>query len=206
MRFKINQIIIFTLIMISAGTAQSEEPWQFKFTRNGITVKARPVSGSDYHEFIGTGMINASPELCMKIMNDPESYKKWMDSCIESKELLTRQGNSFTYYIESFSPWPVSNRDGIYTTVLIDKGGNFTYINTAIDRKDIVPEKKNTVRQTFSVAHWIFVKKDGGFELSYYIRTNPGGSLSPSLFNATGSDIPYKNITAFRKRVSELMK
>jgi hypothetical protein len=142
----------------------------------------------------------------MKIMNDPESYKQWMSACIESKELLTRQGKSFTYYIESYSPWPVSNRDGIYITTFIEKDGNFTYINTAIDRKVLVPEKKNTVRQTFSIAHWIFVKKEKGIELSYYIRTNPGGSLSPSLFNATGTDIPYKNLMAFRKRLAEFSK
>ncbi len=206
MHLKLIQLIIFSIILLPAGSTYSEEPWQLKFTRDGITVKARPVAGSEYNEFIGSGMINATPELCMKIMNDPESYRLWMSSCIESKVLLTTQVNTFTYYIESFSPWPVSNRDGIYTTVFIDNGRNFTYINTAVDRKDLVSEKKNTVRQTESVAHWIFVKKSFGIELSYYIRTNPGGNLSPSLFNATGSDIPYKNLLAFRKRVSELSK
>jgi hypothetical protein len=202
----ISRFVFFAIILLFSASAHTEEPWQFKFTKDGISVKARPVAGSEYIEFIGTGMINATPELCMKIMNDPDSYKNWMSSCIYSKELPGRQGKSFTYYIESYSPWPVSNRDGIYSTTFVEKDGNFTYINTAINRKDLVPEKKNTVRQIYSIAHWIFIKKDGGIELSYYIRTNPGGSLSPSLFNATGTDIPYKNLMAFRKRIAELTK
>lgn len=198
--------LLMVILFLFSMNASSEEPWKFKYTKDGITVHARPVQGSEYHEFTGTLKISASPELIMKMMNDVESYKKWMSACVESKEVLPREGKSFTYYIESYSPWPASNRDGVYKGTFIEKDGNFTYIMTAVDRKDLVPLKKKNVRQTESFAHWIFVKKDGGFELTYYIRTNPGGNLSPSLFNATGSDIPYKNLTAFRKRTAELMK
>lgn len=198
---KVRKFSLIALLVLPVTLLGDQASWRHLGIKGNVSIFERTVTGSLYREFMGEGDVPVTLEECRTIMDNVQGYAGWMHACTHAREILPRQGATLFYYILSHSPWPVADRDGIYQCTEIREQGKLTYRVRALDRPDLVPLRKNTVRMVISDVSWIFTEKGEGVSMIYRIHSDPGGSLPASLYNGSGADIPANNINAFRKRV-----
>ncbi len=196
-------ILILPLLMLEGG--EDQHAWKKHKTRNGITTFSRPVEGIPYDEFFGQGKIDASLEVLRSIMMNVERYPRWMNACIESKRLPGGDSDTFYYYLQSKSPWPVSNRDGIYRCDLKERENRLVFTVRALKNSGLVPRREGVVRMESVLARWGFTRTGDSVIASYYLRSDPGGDLPITLYNSSGPDLPSKNLMGLREEVRRVM-
>jgi hypothetical protein len=195
-------IVILPFLMMEGG--EGVPAWEKHKTRKGITTFTRPVEGIPYDEFFGRGRIDASLQVIRSIMMNVEKYSRWMNACIESKRLPGGDRDTFYYYLQSKSPWPVSNRDGIYRCDVKETENRLVFRVQALKNSNLVPERGGVVRMENVLARWTFTRTGDSVIGSYYLRSDPGGDLPVTLYNASGPDLPYKNLIRLREEVQRV--
>jgi len=181
--------------------------WKYVKTKSGIKVYQRKVTKSKFDEFSGTGIINADIESINKIITKPKFFYTWMPKCIQSIEIKPiGTGTTFTYYVESKSPWPMANRDMIVVVNVVKKPKTIIHYAKALVKDSLKPKRKKIVRVIDMEAQWVLRSRGKKSLVTYTLRTNPGGNIPIGLMNAVGADLPIDNIIGVRKRLKALKK
>ncbi|EAQ98222.2 hypothetical protein KT71_03207 [Congregibacter litoralis KT71] len=163
-----------------AGSALSAE-WETQFDEGGVRVDTRDVDESAYQAFRAQAVVAASPEAVLARLRDTESYPDWFPNTIEARR-LEAQGDSWSHYVRTDAPWPVKDRDAIYTQRLERDGENLRIIVGV--SPDALPESKDAVRIQAAAGRWELVASDGGTSIHWEFHAEPGGNLPGSLVNA----------------------
>ena len=199
-------ILIIIVIVIASnnsyGQAGSKEReiWKKNFTKKGITVYTRLVSGSSLAEFKGIGFVNAPIEVCQNILTDIPSQPQWIPDSIHARILKKEKGgNIIIYYNLTNVQWPVSDRDIVTKSEFTIKKDRIIHNARAINGTDFVPLKSGNVRITKMNATWILIRKGMRTLVSYRVKADPGGFIPAWLANSASKKIPYKTLLGLRK-------
>jgi len=196
------QGIVLLLAICIGQIAMAEEAWRLDKDANGIKVYTRNIANSQLREFKGEVELATKSERVISVLKDATSFKKWMPDVVVST-LLSLSKNEQLHYLENATPWPVSNRDGVYqfTYSHADDAGVEATIVRVKAVPDYKPEREGKVRIPKSDGFWKIVPKGNGVTVTWQIHADPGGAIPNWLANATVVDTPFKMLKNLRSYI-----
>jgi hypothetical protein len=169
---------------------ESGEGWVKAAETDGITVFTRDKPGSEVKETKALGTIDAPPEAVWKVLRDYPKYKERMPYTEVATVVGTEDGGKVTYFYSKIGAPFVAKRD--YTLKIVDEsdwkeGKGFLKINDGF---------------------WLLEPKDGGkkTQATYYLFTDPGGSIPKFLVNQANSGAVPDVFRAIRKHSTQPSK
>lgn len=176
------------------GFATSGE-WEPHFDEGGVRVDTRDVDGSDYKAFRAHALILATPDEVLARLQDVASYPEWFPDTLEARR-LELDGDRWANYIRTDAPWPVKDRDAIYTQELT-RGGESISITVGV-APDTLPEFKDAVRIRSAAGLWQLSRADGGTAVSWEFHLEPGGNIPSGVANARVMETPRRALRALK--------
>ena len=185
---------------------QSPDPndgWKFVKETGGISFSSRARAGSSLKEFKAVGEIDASSRAVHNVLDDLESYPKFMPYTAECR-LIKREGDSI-YSYQRLSPKVVSDRD--YTLRIWKKSwpteGGPVFLDQWEPANASGPgEKPGVLRVRVNEGRWLLEPAGAAkTRATYCIYTDGGGKLPAFLANIANEVGIRKIFTAVRNQV-----
>jgi hypothetical protein len=209
---KYRKIIFHTTVLtIILGTllapviASPESGWKLALQKDGIEVSTRGVPGSDLDEFMGTTVIEASVNVIEAVIDDVPAAPQWMADCREARTIRKIDENVSVVLNVTKTPWPVYDRE----TLLISTKQKDAKAETVIFEfhsvnDPAVPVGKKNVRIPAIDGRWVLTAVDEGHtEVTYTVKSNPGGSIPKFIARQRSRDIPYKTLLGLKEMVKK---
>lgn len=195
--------IAFFLLTLFVFSSTTE--WKLEKDDENIQVYTRNIEGETLKQFKGKveldnsiqDIINAvmDVDLITDIYADTESYELIEESADGKKQSI---------YIETAAPWPADNRDGCYTSTVIEIIPNKEYKIEIEVTPDLKPEKEDLVRIKKGGGHWYLKALDNGnTQVVYQYLINPGGNVPDFIANTTVVKIPFETLSNLREVLSK---
>ncbi len=193
-------LFLFSLLFITLSSFQNTYNWQLKKIENGITIYTRTPENSKYKELKAVYQIKTSLSSIIALLNDFESFPKWVYRCEKSMALKKDSDSHIIRYQTVVAPWPVDNRDMILeVNSFQDKKTKIVYqkVNSI---PDYIPLVKGHVRVREFRALWTLIPLKNGFvEVNYELLVNPGGNIPAWLVNLALVDGPFDTSVKMRE-------
>lgn len=171
-----------------AGGAISSD-WEVQFDQDGVRVDTRDVAGSAYKAFRAQALISATPDEVLARIQNVQSYPDWFPDTLEARR-LTLANDRWANYVRTDAPWPVKDRDAIYTQQLQREAGDIRI--TVGVAPDTLAESKDAVRIRAARGLWVLSATDKGTVLQWEFHLEPGGNIPSGLVNARVVDTPRR--------------
>lgn len=192
-------LAVVAALLASAGAAAE---WTLGRQENGITVHTRPVTGSGIEEFRGVTEIEAPAEALVALLRDSDRFKEWFPNTPESK-LLDRTGNVSHQYSVMDAPWPVSDRDNVFRSVLSRNTESGTVEVALTANPDHYPEQSGRVRVRHARGLWRFEPLgESRTRVTFQMHLDPGGGVPEWLINARVVATPFEALSNLRTLVT----
>ena len=200
-------MMIFTLFTLS----QAGE-WTLVKEKKGITVHTREINGSDFLEFKGETVVEASVDTLVAILYDTPNAPVWLHECsfgMTLEEVAFEENYIFQIYN---LPFPVSNRQVILHSrlswtqegVRLDSQEVNTYCDehqTSRCKRVVEADLVNIER---SRGHYIFTPlSEKRTEVIWQQHVEPGGSIPTWLVNMLVVDIPFNTLSELQTLVKD---
>ena len=193
-------LFLFSLLFITLSSFQNTYNWQLKKFENDISIYTRTPENSKYKELKAVYQIKSSLSSIIALLNDFESFPKWVYRCEKSMALKKDSDNHIIRYQTVVAPWPVDNRDMILeVNSFQDKKTKIVYqkVNSI---PDYIPLVKGHVRVREFRALWTLIPLKNGFvEVNYELLVNPGGNIPAWLVNLALVDGPFDTSVKMRE-------
>ncbi len=200
------------LPLLAVLAAGPDDPKGFKQTArtDGVIVMARQEPGSDVAEVKASGMIDAEPLAVWKVIRNYNGYKDTMPYTPESTVLKETGGGKEIWFYSVVSAPLVSKRD--YVIKLTDNsrwmdGNGYLRVDWKVV-DGFRPPRDGYVRLKLNTGFWKLEPREGGKKTfaTYYVHTNPGGSLPSFIANQANNTAVPDVFRAVRKHVPAAVK
>lgn len=198
----VSLLILLSLPLIACA---AEYPWKLKLDKEGVSVYTRKVEASPILEYKGIVVVDEPLAKVDRFFEDNTKMPIWFYQCVEAKLIQEESAEKKIYYIVVRLPWPVSERDCVYSGVksVDSKSGVISYVGSALPK--MLPEEKGRVRVLYLNSIWRFTPlKDGRTEIYFQQHSDPGGIVPTFLVNKLSVDIPFNSLKNLRKMVKEI--
>lgn len=183
-------------------SSPSEASWELRKDKEQIKVYTKEVAGSSFKAYKGITSYQTKMSTIIAVFMDVPKLVEWFPRAAESKLLEKPKPNKNVYYLTSDAPWPVSDRDGIYSSEFIQDPVTKIVTVKVGCHPDLLPEKDGIVRIKQTTGYWKFTPKgDGMIEVIYENHAEPGGNIPAWLANSSTVDIPFNSLKNLRKRL-----
>lgn len=189
------------LVATEPETAPVE--WKLVSTSDNVALYRRSRSGPGHYESKAIGEIAASTRVVHAVIDDVDSYSRFMPYTVECR-VLKREGDSVLTYQRLSAPL-VSDRDytlRVRTTSKTVEGGT-SYLSRWETENALGPvERKGIVRVKLCEGGWLLEPiGPNATRATYTVYTDSGGVI-PAFIKNTGSQIGIRKIfTEIRKQV-----
>ena len=188
-----------------AAPVAAQAKWEVKAESKGVVVHARAKAGSDIKELKTVGEIDSPPAAVFRVLTDFEAYKEAMPYTEESQVLDTEEvGGKKAWYFYSLINAPLASRRD-YTIRVADQsdwrdGKGFMKTYWEVSAKGPEP-KEGVVRVKVNTGSWLLepIKNGTQTRATYYLFTDPGGSLPTWIANKANSSAIPDIFVALRK-------
>ncbi len=183
--------VLVVAAVAGAGQAHADEWKEVAKTDVGgrpIVVYARDRAGSDVKEVRGVGSFDAPAWVVKNVIDDVAHYQDFMPYTETSK--VVTKGDGFIVSYQRLSVPLADDRD--YTIKIFDESkedaaGKVVWKNRWSEANKLGPAViDGVVRVPVNEGYWQLEDLDGGkrTKATYYVYTNPGGSMPAFLVNA----------------------
>jgi hypothetical protein len=200
---KLSLLILFILwAVILPSIAESQ--WERVKNSNGIEVYVRSVSGSAIKEFKAITEVQSSISAVLALLDDTDSYTRWMHRCSEAKLLYKKNDYERIIYNVTSSPWPVDDRDIAVKSVISQNNKTAVVTITLTGLPEYIPAKPKKVRMVKLNGYWMLEPLGNGkLRVTYRMHSEPGGSVPDTLVNSSLVDIPYNTLYNLKKMINQ---
>lgn len=181
--------------------------WTKAAETDGITVFTRDKQGTEVKELKALGMIDAPAQAVWSVIRDYPKYKGRMPYTEAAEVVATEDGGKVTWFYSRIAAPFVAKRD--YTLKIIDEsdwqdGKGFLKSSWVMAPDKGPPPQKDVVRLKTNDGFWLLEPKDGGKRtfVTYYLFTDPGGSIPKFLVNSANSSAVPDVFRAIRKHAT----
>ena len=181
--------------------------WTKAAETDGITVFTRDKPGTEVKELKALGTVDAPADAVWKVIRDYPKYKERMPYTEVAEVVATEEGGKVTWFYSRIAAPFVAKRD--YTLKIIDesdwKEGKGFLKSSWVMAPDKGPAPmKDVVRLKTNDGFWLLEPKDGGKRtfVTYYLFTDPGGSIPKFLVNSANSSAVPDVFRAIRKHAT----
>ena len=196
------QILIFSQLIGKTVPAPTNLAWSLKKCENGISVYSRSADNSKYNELKVVFQVKTSLSSLVALLNDVESYPKWIYHCESSKLLKKDSDKHLIRYQKIATPWPVDSRDvAVEVNSYQDEKTKIVYQKiTAVP--DYIPQSGDYVRIREMQGNWTLKPlKNGVVQVEYELLVNPAGSIPAWVINMAAVDGPYQTSIKMKELV-----
>jgi len=177
--------------------------WKLVSTSDNVTLYRRPRPGPGHYESKAVGEIAASTSVVHAVIDDLESYSRFMPYTVECR-VLKREGDSVLTYQRISAPL-VSDRDYILrvrTTSRPVVGGTSYHSRWETENAAVPVERPGILRVRLCEGGWLLEPLGPArTRATYSVYTDSGGAI-PAFIKNIGSQIGIRKIfTALRKQV-----
>lgn len=197
-------LLLLTSWIFAAG-ALAEEEWKQASQSETLTIWQRDVPGGKVKELKAAGKINSSPATVFAVIRDFDHYADIMPYTTKETKVLetSADGQQVWYYTVVDAPI-VSKRDHTLK-VTVEKADAQGVIHvswvSANDFPKAPPPRDGYVRLNNTKGSWELKPADDGKStfVTYYVFTDPGGSLPKFVINKANTEAVPKVFEALRK-------
>jgi hypothetical protein len=196
------------LVLLLADNSKDGKGWVEATKEDGITVYSRTRDDSPVAEMKAIGLIDAAPQEVWNAIRDYPNYPKTMPYTEEAKVLAVEGGGKTTWFYSVINAPMVDRRD--YVIKLLDQsdwkdGKGFLKVSWTATSEHALPEKDDVVRVKINDGFWMLEPREGGKKTfaTYYLYTDPGGSVPKWLVNKANSTAVPNVFSAIRKVVAD---
>jgi ribosome-associated toxin RatA of RatAB toxin-antitoxin module len=174
------------------------QAWEEVDNDDGIRVWAREVEGSGIREVRGTVTIPVATERILEVLEDVSRYPEFMPY-VEKTEIVERHSQGHWEY-QLLDPPLVSRRD--YTVkITIQREGDTVRRTWKSDSSKGPKAQDGVVRVTVNQGEWtLHQKAPSETQLTYYLYTDPGGSIPRWIANKANTTSVPDLLNAVRNR------
>ncbi len=109
-------ILTILLSIFIAFPMYSQGEWELRKEKEGIKVYTRDVEGSKIQEYKAVAIVDGKLSSVIAVMKDIENYPDFLKNLIETR-LIEANDTFQLHYLINKTPWPVTNRDGVFSSV-----------------------------------------------------------------------------------------
>jgi hypothetical protein len=196
--------VLFVLLSAGNGlSGQNEDGWVFSKTKNGVEIFTQKTKNSAFKSFRARMVVQGTVESFVAVLQDIDALPDW-GYRIKNARLLERTGDTIQiYYAEASTPFPFSNRDGIYLNTF-RWNSKTRQLKVDIDLlPEYLPAKDKLVRVKGSGDWQVNVLQDGKLELFFRMEVDPCGRIPEWLVNTFIEDTPYVTMVNIRKMMKK---
>ncbi len=184
--------------------AEPETGWHIAKDKNGIRIYNRSVEGSSFNPYRGVMVVESNLSALTALVADAENYPNWVDTCRTGKTLRKIDDAKSIIYTVNEAPWPVSDRDSIVETVIVQNPETKVVHIHLEGLPDYLPRKEGFVRVEKVEGFWRFTPMENDqVEVVYQVHTEPGGKLPSWLINSLILNQPYRTLEKMREIVQK---
>jgi hypothetical protein len=207
MRHAMKYVIVFSLLVLSfKASAKFEPKWEKIETKNEVDIFRGHLDGSEVVAFRGVSTISAPIPYVLSVIYDMSRIKEWMSDVGDVRVLEKKSLFEKIEYNRTTAPWPVSDRDFVYTTkVNINKENRSVEILIkSTDHKD-APKVKGVVRGELHLSRYLLKSVNEGKDtyIEVEILADPKGSLPKWVVNLFQGKWPVTTVNGIRKIATE---
>jgi hypothetical protein len=196
-----HSLIILTVFFSVAAPLSAQSDWELRKEEDGIRVYTREMANSNFQAFRGETEIEASFQDVIGALLDVAGYKEWMPDTKKVEVLEEKSETEIIYYVATSVPWPVSDRDGVYSLKLEydPNGPSASIVVKALP--DYLENKKGHVRvQKSDTYYQIKTLAPNRVHVDYEVAAEPGGSVPSWLVKMKVVSIPFESMEALAGR------
>lgn len=194
-----------TCLLLACGAfiyADGKAEFALEKDKNGVKVFTRKIEGSALKEFKGITSIKTSLTSLVALMDDTAAYTQWLYNVTEAKLIQKINYNERVTYTVIHAPWPVSDRDTVTYSKIVQDPKSKTITIHLKGQPDKMPPQGGKVRVPALKGFWQFIpNKNGYVTVIYQVHSEPGGSIPDAIANSTTTDIPYNTLLNMHKQV-----
>jgi len=196
------------IALVALALLAADEPkWELAKEDDGIKIYSRARDGEDVREMKAMGLMDATPQEVWKAIRDYPHYTKTMPYVQECKVLATEDGGKNMWVYTRLDLPFVSQRD--YVLKIVDETNGsptmkVSWTEWTGDDKNL-PEHDGVVRLKINDGYWTLEPKEDGKKTfaTYYVHTDPGGSLPKWIANKANSTAVPNVFSAIKKVVAD---
>lgn len=193
--------VFFTLNLLAA----SKVDWKKIKDEDGIVVYRGDIKKSPVVAFRGVGEIKASVKAVTSVLYNIDRKLEWVSKIKTAKIIRTTSDFEVVEYNETHAPWPINNRDFLFTARLIPENNwkKITIEMTSVE-DSLMPAQKGIVRGKIHSSRFVLQEnKNGHTNLAVEIHADPMGMIPKWLANLFQKHWPYQTIQNMRKEVNQ---
>jgi ribosome-associated toxin RatA of RatAB toxin-antitoxin module len=183
--------------------ADGAEDWNEAKSGDGIVVSTRTVPGWGMKEFRAVMRVQSPLGSIVALLEDVGSYPLWFSDCKEARVLKSLGPRErYVFFVDS-APFPVRDREIISHDTFDQNAATGVVTMSLQGEPDYMPPASGRVRVPRFEGSWTFTPlAEGGVEVVYQVRCDPGGSLPNWLANATVSSAPWNTLDGMRRMLA----
>lgn len=189
-------------LAIGALPAQTSDGWALKNNKDGVKVYYKTTG--DVQEIKLATTLQTTLDGIMQLFTEVENYPQWGYKVTEARLLKRVSAHEVYYYSRLDFPWPMSDRDLIMHTQVVQDAVTRRVIATSTAVPDYLPANKDVVRIREATTKWILIpRSDGWLDTEYIIHSDPGGDIPDWLVNMAIDVGPRETINSMRKMLNK---
>lgn len=197
--------IVFLNMFSNLAVAENKAiNWELKKSENGIQVFLRNTKNSAVKSFKGVMTIDGRLSSIVAVLEDIDSYPRWLFNCKSAKTLKQRSDTAVVNYFVTDMPWPVADRDSIVgASRSQNKSSKLIEIKLLAEPK-LIPEVAGKVRIETMQGRWLLRPAGPGkINVIYEMTVDPGGNVPKWIVNAMSVDLPFNTLSGIREVMKE---
>ena len=176
-------IFLFLIVFPKPSHAVSDYGWKLQHSTNTIKLYSRKVAGSEFIQTKAEVKITTHVSDLLAIFGDGSECLKWQERCYSSRIIQQISEQELYAYSVIDLPWPVSNRDFVFhSLVTVDPLTKTTKL-TFSPAKNMYPKTKY-IRATSNISYSLREFTTSSSVLTITMHTEFGGSISPRIINS----------------------
>jgi hypothetical protein len=196
----INRVLsaCFFFLILAGGPLTAQSPgWTLKNDKDGVKVYYRTTG--DIHEIKLSTSLQTTLTGIMQLFAEVDKYPQWGYKVSEARLLKRISAHEVYYYSRLDFPWPMSDRDLVMHTKVVQDGVTRRVVATSTAVPDYLPEVKDVVRMREATTKWILLpRNDGWVDTEYIIHSDPGGAIPGWMVNMAIDVGPRETIASMR--------
>ncbi|MEZ5196120.1 MAG: START domain-containing protein [Bacteroidales bacterium] len=194
-----SSIVTFLSLILSISLF-SQTNWELKKEEDGIKVYLREVDGSKIQEYKAEAILEGKVSNFVAVLKDVNSYKELYSHAKEVR-LLHENDTFHVHYIVTDTPWPVKDRDAVYSSTYTQHYGTKTVRIDIKMEEGYINESDDYVRMENAVGFWLLNQIDPSHvDVMYQMHAEPGGSIPTWAVNMFLVDTPIEDIKMLQQR------
>lgn len=181
------------LVIMANSPGVMAGSWELELEEAGIRVESRELPDSDIRAFRAFIQVDASAESVLAVMDDPESYTRWVYGCSYSAFL----GNPdffhrLSYQINDMPLW-ITDRDLVMRVAVSEEAGG-DYLIRMWNAPDAFPDQGLVRVNRLEGSYRISPLSPSQSRITWQQHIEPGGFLPDWLVNQLLQRIPFYSL------------